>query len=427
MKISIVTINLNRRAELRRTLESLHRQSDKDFELIVVDGGSNDGSRLELDTYAQLITRSISERDRGIWDAWNKGIAIATGEVIALLNAGDEYHPDVIRTIRDFYASDPPNCERIALTGRVLLVRDGTIVKAIGNRVRRKPIPSVGFAHPGMIATRRIYSEVGLYEPISIASDSDFILRCIRKGVEFRPSEFVVYMDSSGISQRAAAQGYAQYVAALVRHGYCGRDTAIVLRWAYWTYRTLGVAMLLRVASPLAANLRHFGIRMMNIFQRLCFFRPLRRWALYSLGLRVHRSSFVSPSVTLYRRGNIRVGAGSVINRKVLLDNRDTVTIGNGCSISYDVRIITAGHDVNSPYFEYYSRPVTLEDYVVLFAGVTVQPGSVLRRGVAVLSGSVISGDTVENGIYGGVPARLVRVRASIPKHKFDYHRPFAL
>jgi glycosyltransferase involved in cell wall biosynthesis len=427
MKISVVTINLNRREELRRTLESLARQSDKEFELVVVDGGSTDGSLLELESYASIITRSTSERDQGIWDAWNKGIGIATGEVIALLNAGDEYHPDVIRTIREFYDSDPPNSDRTALTGRVLLVRDGTIVKAIGNRVRRNPRSSIGFAHPGMIATRRIYREVGLYERISIASDSDFILRCIKNGIEFRPTDFVVYMDNSGISQRAATKGYTQYTDALVRHGYCGKSTATFLRSTYWAYRTLGASSLLRAASPLAANMRHFGIRVMNIFQRLCFFRPVRRWALYCLGLRVHRSSFVSPWVTLYRRGNVRIGAGSVINREVLLDNRDAVTIGNGCSISYDVRIITAGHDVDSPYFEYYSRPVTLEDYVVLFAGVTVQPGSVLRRGVAVLPGSVISGDTVENGIYGGVPAKLVRLRASAPKHRFDYHRPFAL
>lgn len=427
MKISVVTINLNRRVELRRTLESLHRQSDKDFELIVVDGGSSDGSLLELETYAHLVSHSISERDQGIWDAWNKGIGIATGEIIALLNAGDEYHPDVIGTIRRIYASDLPNGDRTALTGRVLLVRGGRIVKAIGNRLRRDPRMSIGFAHPGMIATRRIYRDVGHYERISIASDSDFILRCIKNGINFLPANFMVYMDDSGISQRAATMGYAQYMEALERHGYCSKGMAIMLRSAYWGYRKLGVATFIRRITPLAANMRHFGIRLLNIFQRVCFFRPVRPWALACLGLRVHPSSFISPWVTLYRTGNLYVGEGSVINRGVLLDNRDAVTIGNGCSVSYDVRIITAGHDVDSPYFEYYSRPVTLHDHVVLFAGVTVQPGSVLRRGVAVLAGSVISGDTVEYGVYGGVPAKLIRIRRSTPTHRFDYHRAFAL
>ena len=66
MKISVVTINLNRREELHRTLESLARQSDKEFELVVIDGGSTDGSLLELESYASIITRSINERDQGI-------------------------------------------------------------------------------------------------------------------------------------------------------------------------------------------------------------------------------------------------------------------------------------------------------------------------------------------------------------------------
>lgn len=427
MKISIVTINLNRRDELRCTLESLKRQSDKDFELVVVDGGSIDGSLTELESYGSIITFRISERDQGIWDAWNKGIGIATGDVIALLNAGDEYHPEVVRKIREFYDSSPPDWERTILTGRVILVRNGAIVKEIGNRIRHNPRLSLGFAHPGMVATKQVYREVGLYARVSIASDSDFILRCLKAGVEFRPADFVVYMDNSGISQRAATEGYAQYTAALVRHGYCGKSMAALLRSTYWAYRTLGASSLLRAISPYAANLRHVGIRLMNLFQRACFFRPVRRWALWVLGLRVHPSSFISPWVTLYRRGNVSVGAGSVINRDVTIDNRDVVTIGKGCTISYGVRIITAGHDVDSPYFDFRARPVTLEDHVVIFAGVTVQPGALLRRGVTVLPGSVISGDTVENGIYGGVPAKLLRTRRSTPKHTFDYHRPFAL
>jgi acetyltransferase-like isoleucine patch superfamily enzyme len=427
VKISVITINLNRREELRRTLDSLQRQSDRDFELVVVDGGSTDGSTDVLQSYSDLIATSVSEKDAGIHDAWNKGIRLSTGDVVALLNAGDEYHPGVIATIRAFYGADWPGRSAVILTGRVLMVRDGTIVKAIGNRLRSNLILGIGFAHPAMIATRRVYAEVGEYANISIASDSEFILRCVRHGVAFVPGEFRVYMDASGISQRAAARGFAQYVDALVRLKFCSRFAGRTVGAAYALYRRIAGTRALNWLRSLAANARHFAVRLLNFTQWLCFFRPLRGWVLRCLGLRVHPTAFVSPSVTLYRTGNVCVGPGSVINREVILDNRDLVNIGTGCSISYGARIITAGHDIDSPYFEYYSLPITIEDHVAIFAGATVLPGSVLRRGVVVLAGSVISGDTIENGVYGGVPAKLVRLRSSSPRHKFDYHRPFAL
>jgi acetyltransferase-like isoleucine patch superfamily enzyme len=427
MKISIVTINLNKRAGLARTLASLARQSNRDFELIVVDGGSNDGSLEECARHGDLITRLIAESDRGIFDAWNKGIRAASGDLISLLNSGDEYHPEVIATVAACERARTSAEQGAIFCGTTVIVEKGQVRKSIGNVVRRRPMLGLGISHPATFVQKRVYERIGPYENISIAADAKFLLRCLRAGVEFVPCGYTVYMEAGGISDKAATRGFAQYVDALRALEFCGGFSAALLKASYTSFRRVTRTPLGKFARDLLANTRHFTILLMNLLQRLIFGGPPRRWLLAALGFSVHRSAFVSPGVQFYRTGNVSVGAGSVLNRGVTIDNRDTITIGVGCSISHSVHLMTGGHDIDSPYFEYEHRPLVIRDHVVVFAGAYVLPGTTLEDGVVVLPGSVISGVTVANGVYGGVPARFIRPRKSEPLHEFDYQRPFAL
>lgn len=91
MKLSIITINYNNRGGLERTAKSIVDQSFRDFEWIVVDGGSDDGSTDILKQYASYITWSVSEPDGGIYEAMNKGLERAKGEYVQFLNSGDSF------------------------------------------------------------------------------------------------------------------------------------------------------------------------------------------------------------------------------------------------------------------------------------------------------------------------------------------------
>jgi len=86
MRLSIITVNLNNGAGLERTLKSVFEQTNHDFESIVIDGFSNDGSRDVITTYAGRINKWVSEKDSGIFNAMNKGILMAQGEYILFLN-----------------------------------------------------------------------------------------------------------------------------------------------------------------------------------------------------------------------------------------------------------------------------------------------------------------------------------------------------
>jgi glycosyltransferase involved in cell wall biosynthesis len=96
---SIVTATFNAGRMLDRTIESVRSQSCKDFEWIVIDGGSRDDSVARIKAAGGIIARWISEPDEGIADAWNKGLSFATGAHALILNAGDTYDPEFLATI----------------------------------------------------------------------------------------------------------------------------------------------------------------------------------------------------------------------------------------------------------------------------------------------------------------------------------------
>lgn len=108
MKISVVTVCLNSAATIRDTLDSVLAQDHPDLEYIVVDGGSSDGTLDILAEYAGRIHRLLHGPDEGIYDALNKGVAAATGEVIGVLHADDRYASnDVLRAVADRFTRSP--------------------------------------------------------------------------------------------------------------------------------------------------------------------------------------------------------------------------------------------------------------------------------------------------------------------------------
>ena len=95
-KLSIITINYNNFEGLNRTLKSVINQNLKNFEYIVIDGGSTDGSKELIEKYADKISYWVSEPDRGIYHAMNKGIVKASGEYLLFMNSGDLFYNNFI-------------------------------------------------------------------------------------------------------------------------------------------------------------------------------------------------------------------------------------------------------------------------------------------------------------------------------------------
>ena len=125
--------------------------------------------------------------------------------------------------------------------------------------------------------------------------------------------------------------------------------------------------------------------------------------------------------------GNLVVGDCSVINTKCYIDTRGHIKIGNAVSISRGCSLITAGHDINSQYFDYQKRNIIIEDHSVLFSNVLIMPGVTISKGTVVLPGAVVTKTTDKFSVYGGVPAIKLSKRDSNCTYLVNYKFPNAL
>lgn len=180
MKISIITAVFNAARTIEETLLSVAQQTHQDVEHIVVDGGSTDGTREIIDRYRHRIAKVVFEPDQGVYDAMNKGLALASGDVIGFLNADDLYaSKDVLSTVVSIMEREGLD----ALFGDVEFFKPkdptGTVRRYRSARFRPDQI-ALGWmpAHPALFLRRRVYESYGLFRTdYRIAGDFEYCAR----------------------------------------------------------------------------------------------------------------------------------------------------------------------------------------------------------------------------------------------------------
>ncbi|WP_245448469.1 MULTISPECIES: glycosyltransferase family 2 protein [Bradyrhizobium] len=194
--LSIVTATYNSVSTVRDTLESVRKQTFQDFEHIVVDGGSTDGTIDVLKEYGPAI-RWISEPDRGIYDAMNKGIAMSRGHWIHLLNSDDFYASnDVLGRIVPKLLPNALNYADL-----IRLNADGSRFSQ-SYRYRKWPLYLSAFLpHPSLLVSAEQYRLAGLYDAsFRIAADHDLILRLLDRYPPNHIEVEMTVMRQSGVS-----------------------------------------------------------------------------------------------------------------------------------------------------------------------------------------------------------------------------------
>lgn len=193
-KVSIITPCLNSEKTIRQTIESVLYQTYQEIEYIIIDGKSSDKTLEIICEYISSFQgkmQYISERDNGIYDAMNKGIRKATGDVIGIINSDDWYESDAVEEIVKCFM----NTDAEVVYGEEWILNE--------NREREYHTYHMGFPpHPGMFVRREAYQKYGLYDlNYQIASDWDLILRFMVSGVQFeRINRIVANYSKSGVS-----------------------------------------------------------------------------------------------------------------------------------------------------------------------------------------------------------------------------------
>jgi len=205
MNISIVTVAYNAAQTIRCTLDSIAAQSYPEIEHIIVDGASTDDTLDVIKHHGRRVSRVISEPDRGIYDAMNKGIRLATGDVVGILNADDQYaNTDVLSRIAHIMSADSLD----ALYGDVSFFSSGNPELTTRRYRSHWFAPGrIGWgwmpAHPSLFLRRSVFDRYGLYRTdFRIAGDFEFVARIFRDNTlryRYLP-EVMVRMRSGGIS-----------------------------------------------------------------------------------------------------------------------------------------------------------------------------------------------------------------------------------
>ena len=201
MKLSIITINYNNICGLKRTADSVIVQTYRDFEWIIIDGGSNDGSKEYIESIVPIPEANISywcsEKDKGIYNAMNKGIAKGKGEYLQFLNSGDILHDkDVLKSIEEELQGDD------VIYGDLKFVsKDKNFVFTYPNKLTTHYLLHRSLGHPSTFIKSCLFDAEGYREDFRIVSDWYAFIKWYRQGKKFRHIKKVVSdFDANGVS-----------------------------------------------------------------------------------------------------------------------------------------------------------------------------------------------------------------------------------
>ena len=195
MRFTVITINFNNKDGLSHTINSVISQTNTDYEFIIIDGGSTDGSVDIIRKYEKNITYWVSEKDYGIYHAMNKGVAQAHGDYCIFMNSGDGFHsPDVLDSIANY--------QEDIICGKVIKGNDTKASGLFRSSITLVDLMRASLPHQAMIIKRELLVNHPYDEHYKILSDWKFCIETIVfDNCSFRNLDVIVAdYDTNGIS-----------------------------------------------------------------------------------------------------------------------------------------------------------------------------------------------------------------------------------
>lgn len=219
--ISIITVSYNAVSTIENTILSVINQTYPHIEYIIIDGGSSDGTVDIIKKYSDKISYWVSEPDKGIYDAMNKGISIAKGELIGIINSDDWYEPNIFMHIAENY-SNSKNKEKIYY---------GDLEKCYNEYTRKiiKPKRALNqfwmgtiIGHPTVFIPSIVYKKYGVFNlEYKISADYDLLVRMYKHNIQFEYIPRIIsHMRTGGESDRNVIQGYKEAFNIALRAGF---------------------------------------------------------------------------------------------------------------------------------------------------------------------------------------------------------------
>lgn len=184
MKISIITPVYNAANTLEKTIQSvIFQKLRSQLQYIIIDGGSTDGSIEIIERYLDKIDIFISEKDQGVYDAMNKGISHATGDIIGIINADDWYNDGVLEIVENTFIAEP---DISIIYSPIKNYINGSYISTFMPGSLDNLVFKFTLNHPSCFIKKSVYERIGLFNlTYSMSADYDFIFRAYISGEKF--------------------------------------------------------------------------------------------------------------------------------------------------------------------------------------------------------------------------------------------------
>ncbi len=410
-RVSVITVVYNDAASIRGTIESFFAQTWADKELIIIDGGSTDGTAEIIKEYSDRLAFWCSESDEGLFDAMNKGISHANGQWINFLNSGDSYANS--HSIADAMESPQAETADVIYGNSIEIAPDGARFFILaGEPPELEYYPC--FRH-GAAFVRTDVQKMHLFDTQRI-KDLGFSLDW--QMLHNLYSEGYLFAHINKDIQQYQREGTSNHPLKSLWYNYK------ITTEKRWSIRKLlymlksGLRQIMIGSAFEKWTIAFLNEFMVNYLLPVVPFWLPRRLYLKMIGLKIGKKSFIMRRSYIVAPRHISIGDYSHINRGCLLDGRGGITIGDNVSVSHNVSIVTGGHEHRSKTFEGRYLPIKIEDYVWLGVNSTILQNVTVGEGAVVCAGAVVTKDVEPYTIVGGVPAKVIGTR---PKG-LDYH-----
>lgn len=237
-KISIITPCFNSEKTIRKTLESMLKQTYDNYEYIIIDGKSKDNTLSIIEEYKPHFGKKlkvISEPDHGIYDAMNKGIRNATGDLVGIVNSDDYYELDALENVAKMYNGE----KYVIIYGLIRTLRDGKEVMVYTKN--HEFLEENMITHPSCFISKKVYDDFGHYSlRYKYSSDYEFMLR-IKKHPEVKFVEIYKIISNFAIDgASASSKAYKETLKLKHEHGLVGGFKY------YWTLFKVNLAIKLK-------------------------------------------------------------------------------------------------------------------------------------------------------------------------------------
>jgi acetyltransferase-like isoleucine patch superfamily enzyme len=417
--ISIITVTYNAYNSIEETILSVINQTYENIEYIIIDGGSTDNTIQVIKKYENRIAYWISEPDKGIYDAMNKGILNANGIWVNFMNSGDTFYNSTV--LYDIFHQNDYNKIDVIYGNSIEIDSQGNWLMKRSledvNKLVYNPIYRHGASFTRTSVHRKYLFDINLVEKIGFALDYNCIYSIFINNYVFKMIDRIIMKYTlDGVSNNIINS-------ALYRRR-VNNNKHLNIRNILMFFRMLIIENIkkYRIIRIILKPLYHFfTIFLMNKIVANIPFWQLRKLYYKLLGIEIGKHTEINMNLSVLSPQNIIIGKSTHINRGCFIDARGGCSIGDSVSISHNVSIVSGGHNLNSSSFNCFHAPIEIGDYVWIGINAVVLKGVRIGKGAVIAAGAVVTKDVEEFTIVAGVPARKIGLRSKDLDYKCEW------